>query len=81
MPTTLDPIRTAAFRAWFETIDNDFDRAMTITKINRRTLERMRSGKQPPPVRLLDQLATDAADRGHADLAGYLAGAATPKVS
>ncbi len=78
MPTPQDKQRTRAFRAWLTSIDGDLDHAQAITGINRRTIERMRDGTRPPPVRLFDELATDAARRGHEALAGELAGAAAP---
>lgn len=78
MPSPHDRTRTAVFRRWLRTIDDDLDQASAITGIGLRTLQRMRSGSQPPPVRLLDQLATHAAEAGHPDLAGDVAGAAQP---
>lgn len=81
MPTPHDTARIALFRRWLDTHGGDLDRAHAATGINRRTIERIRAGSQPPPVRLLDELATDAAARGHADLAGELAAASQARGS
>lgn len=61
MATPKDQYRTAAFRAWLEYVGG-FDRAHAITGIAIRSLERMRSGKQPPPVRWLESIAADVDD-------------------
>lgn len=75
--------RTRAFRRWLLSLDPDpdaaLDAAQAITRIALRSLQRMKRGTQPPPTRLLDQLAQHAASNGHDALAGELAGAATPR--
>jgi hypothetical protein len=70
--------RTRLFRRWLRAIGDDLDEAQRLTGVGRRSLERMKAGAKPPPLRLLEDLATDAAARGRADLAGELAAAATP---
>jgi hypothetical protein len=79
MPTQHDSTRTRAFRRWLQSLDPDaaraIERAAPITGIAARTMQR---GTQPPPTRLLDQLANEAAGRGLDALAGELAGAAQP---
>jgi len=83
MPTQHDTARTRAFRNWLRALDADANRALDeahrVTGIAVRSLQRMQRGTQPPPTRLLDQLAEDAARRGHDALAGELAGAATSR--
>ena len=79
MPDT-NPIpqqRTRLFRRWLRAIGDDLDEAQRVTGVGRRSLERMKTGAKPPPLRLLEDLATDAAARGRDDLAGELAAAAT----
>lgn len=58
MTTSKDRQRVDAFRAWIGLIGG-LDAAHRHTGIALRSLERMRAGKQPPPVRLLDRAADD----------------------
>ena len=59
--------RTRAFRRWLLSLDPDpdaaLDAAQAITRIALRSLQRMKRGTQPPPTRLLDQLAQHAASK------------------
>lgn len=77
MPTRKDQDRVAAFRAWLEHVGG-IEHASIATGIGSRTLERMRAGKQPPPARLLDELAIGATEAGATELGRLLAGAARP---
>jgi hypothetical protein len=79
MSTPQDQQRTAAFRAWLKHIGS-IDVAQATTGIKPRSLERFRSGKEPPPVRLLAQLAEIAERDGLTDLGAILRGAAAPEV-
>ena len=56
MSTPKDRQRTEAFRAWLKHIGS-IEAAQAATGINTRSLERMRAGKKPPPVALLQALA------------------------
>lgn len=58
--------RTAAFRAWAATLP-DRDAARDALSLSHRTYQRMWSGTQPPPPRLLEAIADRTADRALAD--------------
>lgn len=58
MTTSKDRQRVEAFRAWMGLLGG-LDAVAAHTGIALRSLERMRAGKQPPPVRLLDRAAEE----------------------
>ncbi|QNQ09293.1 hypothetical protein [Sphingomonas alpina] len=79
MPTPRDAARTAAFRKWIAHIGGR-EAAARDTGIALRSIERMAGGKQPPPAKLLEDLAGQLAAKGGADaLADELAIAARPQ--